>query len=27
MKNLGFTPENVTQRALALVERFSAVRG
>jgi transketolase len=27
MKNLGFTSENVTQRALALVERFSAVRG
>src|SRR5207302_3249622 len=27
LKNLGFTPENVTQRALALVERFSAVRG
>jgi transketolase len=27
LKNLGFTPDNVTQRALKLVERFSAVRG
>ena len=27
LKNLGFTAENVTERALRLVERFSAVRG